>query len=187
MWFTETPWPPIFICLAGIILLAAAWYRQRRGWQLLAILGLAAACVAIFAFERWYVTEEESPLEIVEASIPKLAEAVEEDDVETVLEFIAEDNERDRAAVKNGMASFRVRETIRITDVQVRYNDDRTAILSHFRANGDVEMKHNAAMHHRFSTRWRLTWEQRGENWRIVRIERLDPVTDKTMEINERR
>ena len=179
MWFTETPWPPIFISIAAMVLLLAAWYRNARNLYLLGAVGLGLACVAIYCFEKWYVTENETGVETVESHIPELAKAVEADNVDDVLRFFAEENEKDRKVVRSGLDWARINGSIRITDVQVRYNDDRSAILSHFRANGEASLKGNSSATRRFTTRWELTWKLIGDEWKIVHMERLDPMKKK--------
>jgi ketosteroid isomerase-like protein len=178
MWFTENPWPPIFIGVAAALLLLSAWTRTGRRWCLVVALALGAACVGVFFFERWYVTE----LEEVDAELPKLLAAVEADDVDRVLAFIDEDATKWRGAVQLGMSQFRIQGGIRLTDRQPRYGPDRSTVITHFRANGTAELKSGGASRH-VPTRWDLTWKKSGGRWKIIHIQRLHPTNDEKMDL----
>ncbi len=67
----------------GNPVVAVPLVRTGRKWCVYAAIVLGVACVGIYFFERWYVTE----LEVVEAEVPKLVAAVEADDVDAVLAF----------------------------------------------------------------------------------------------------
>jgi ketosteroid isomerase-like protein len=179
MWFTETPWPPIFIGIAAMLLLLSAWARKGGNWRLYVAIGLGAACVGVFFFERWYVTE----LEKVEAEVPKLVAAVEADDVDRVLAFISEDATVIRAAVRYGMNNYTIGKSIRLTDLHARYGADKSTVITHFRANGTGTQKSAAGVSQPMPTRWELTWKKSGDRWKIVEIQRLHPTTDEKMQL----
>lgn len=178
MWFTETPWPPVIIGVALTILLVAKWRQNGRQWLLYSAGLCLAACAGIIIFERWYVT----PTEQVEQHVHALVAAVETDDAEAALSFFAEENREERSAVERGMARVRVKGTVNVKDVEVSYNPPRTAIVSHFRANGVLETKQERYSRS-FATRWKLTWKTIGNQWRIVAIQRLHPVTGEPIEL----
>lgn len=182
MWFTETPWPPIFIGIAGMVLLGAAWLQNARKLYLGGFVALGLACLAIYGFERWYVTEPEK----VEQRVYDLAAAVEEDDVDGVLQFIAEDQSALRNKVRVGMSQFRVDGGLRVTDVDAHFNDERTAIISRLRANGTVASKLNSAASRHVATMWEFTWKKEGDQWRIVKIQRLDPLKEEPIDMFSR-
>lgn len=177
-WFTETAWPPIFICLAAAALALLAWGNGQRRKMLLVAIVFVLACPILFAFEKYHVTEPEK----VEQQVHELVSAVESDDVEEVLSFFSEESRGLRFAVKNGMSQVRVEGGVRITDLQVRYGDDKSEINSHFRANGEAARKTGSARG-RFTTRWEVTWKQSNGRWRITSLKRLDPIDGKVIDL----
>lgn len=181
MWFTETPWPPIFIGIAAALLLLSAWARTGRRWCLYAAIAFGVACVGVLFFERWYVTE----LEEVEAEVPQLVAAVEADDVDKVLSFLAEDEPGVRGAVQLGMSRYRIKDSIRLTDVQVRYDGDPSMVITHFRATGTIVQKSGSNVSQRIPTRWELTWRKSGGKWKVKKIQRLNFMTGKKMQLFE--
>lgn len=182
MWFTETPWPPIFICIAGMVLLGAAWRQNARKLYLFGFTGLGVACLAIFGFERWYVTEPER----VEGRVHELADAVEADDVERVLAFFSKDELALRNKIRLGMSRFRIEGGLRITDMDARYNDDKTSVVCRFRANGVAAVKSDATASRHVSTMWEFTWKREGDDWWIAKLQRLDPRTEKPIPLTSR-
>lgn len=174
MWFTETPWPPIFICIAALILVAAAWLRNGKPIFLYATIGLAVACVGIYFFEQWYVTEPEE----VEQAVVELAKAVEADDADRTVGFIS--NLAWQIAVRSAMLNYKIEGGIRITDVQAKYAADGKSVVSRFRANGMGVQKSDNANHH-IPTMWELTWQKESGKWRITDIQRLDPLNGEKM------
>lgn len=171
-WFTETPWPPIFICLAAAALAFLAWGNGRRRKMLGVGLAFVLCCPLLYAFERYHVT----PPELVEQRLHELVDAVEADDVDKVLTYFAADNRGDRLLAKQGMGQVRIEGGVRVTDVQVRYAEgNRTTIVSHFRANGIGAWK-SAGGSGRFATRWEISWKQSDGEWRIVKLQRIDPI-----------
>ena len=178
MWFTETPWPPIFIGIAAILLLLSAWTRLGKAWCLIAAIVLGAACVGIFFLERVLVTD----LEVVEAEVPKLLAAVEADDVERVVAFIHRDHSKWRVALEAALSQYRIEKNVRLTDLQTRYAANGVDVITHFRANGVGVRRSDSASHH-IPTRWELTWKKIGEAWKIVHIQRLHPLKDEKIEI----
>lgn len=189
IWFLETPWPPILICLAGAALLLLGWRQNRKRALLWAAVALLLACPAIYVVERLVVTGPEE----VEERLQELARAVEAGDVDRTLAFFGEEQdgvdetERSRlsaarTAVSLGMTQVRVRGPIRISDVHARFNEDRSAVLCDFRAAADVEVT-QTGYRGRLPTRWELTWRKVGGQWRITNLRRLDPMTDKEIDI----
>ncbi len=176
MWFTETPWPPIFLCGAMAVLSLAVWRRSGRAVFLYAVIGLGIACIGIYAFEQWYVTEPEE----VEKEVFALALAVEADDVDRTVGFISADRLLLRIAVRGGMSQVRIEDGIRVTDVQAAYTEDGKSVVSRFRANGRVTQKGGDAGQHA-STMWELTWQKRDGKWQITGIQRLDPLNGDKM------
>jgi len=180
MWFVETPWPPIAICVAGSIGLFFYWtYSQKHKIYLLASLGMIVAAVGIFFIERQIVTERE----LIEDSLLGMTSAFKEGDVEKTLTFISHDAENLlRARVGGAMLLYRIDGYLRISDISVRNEEDKT-MISRFRASGFIS-KRIGAGGSRFSTLWEFRWKKNEtENrWQIVSIQRFHPISEEEME-----
>lgn len=178
MWFTETPWPPIFLLLSAAVVLAVAWTRNGRG----AFAAGAVACLLLagvaFVAERLIVT----PAEEVEALVYDLRDAVVRDDVEGTLAFFSPAALKEQLLVRTAMALGRPTADLRITDLTVETGGDDTLAESVFRANGTVEGRHVGGSHH-VATRWRLNWRREADAWRIIELNRLDPINGDPIEI----
>jgi ketosteroid isomerase-like protein len=172
MWFTETPWPPIFICSVIAVILFAAWYATQRGIHLVGIAGLVLIGVVIYFVEASIVTKAER----VEAAVIALAEAYQQGNLDASLEHISPDYVLLRGAVETTMAAYEVSDDLRLTDLSVRFTADDTKAISHFRANATISGPGVAGQTRR-PTRWELIWQLEANTWKVIKARSLDPLT----------
>jgi hypothetical protein len=171
MWFTETPWPPFFICSVVAAAFFAQWYLHRRPRQLYIALGCLALGGLVILVERLIVTESER----VENNVYALAHAFETGDGARCAEFFSGQDEADRTLVKGVAGSVHVVGSIRITDLSVQMSSAESRATSTFRASATVNF---AGREQRGYTKWELTWQREANEWRIIRIRRLHFVGD---------
>ena len=172
MWFTENPWPPILILAVAALGLFFVWTNTRKGMYLAAAITMIVAQVAVYFVERSIVTRAEE----IEAAVGELAEAVVAGDVERTLQYISKRRPALRSVVTMALQGYDVQDDLRITDVQVDTFAADSQGHSHFRANGTVAFRGGGIVQ-RGTTRWRLTWRWEEGRWRIIRIERLHPIS----------
>ena len=172
MWFTETPWPPILICSVIAILFAVVWYAKQRAVFLLGVPVMLVCGVAIYFVEQSIVTEAE----LVEAAVLDLAETVERGDTEETLSFISANATALRLVIGTALTLVTVEDDLRITDLNVTMMAQNSRAKSHFRANGSFTHRSLGATSNR-PTRWELTWQREGGEWKIVKVDMLDPIT----------
>ncbi len=168
MWFTETPWPPIVICSVVAAIFFGLWQTGGRTMYFNIGVGLLLIAVAFFFVEKGIVTDGEK----VEAAVHGLADAVEQDDLEAALAHISQNADLERGLVKTGLDLIDVEGTLRVSDLQVELFSENSRARSHFRANGTIRY---AGEPHYTPTRWMLTWQREGGDWKVTRIERLSP------------
>ena len=137
MWFIDTPWPPILICVVMGVILFLVWSSNKRGMFLLGAAGMVVAAVMIFFIERLIITEAER----IEANVYALADAVKADDVERTLSFFSERVGSGRAKIATAMSLYDISDDMRITDLQVEVTAANSIGTSHFRANGTITGK----------------------------------------------
>ena len=171
MWFTETPWPPILICLAIGAFLVYRFSVTQRSVFLGAALAMVGLMVGIFFIEQAVVTESEQ----IEAKVYLLADAVRQDDIEGTLSFLSPREDKLRARISVPLTLYDVGDDMRITDLHVRMEAEDSIGISHFRANGTITGK-ASNLGGRGATRWELTWRRVEDDWKITRIVRLHPI-----------
>lgn len=179
MWFTENAWPPMLIAGLVALIFIAMWNGNRRGIYLV----IAAICLAmiggIYAMERAIVTQGE----LLQKDVVQLCEQFRQRDPKVVDHF-SENAGVFRAAALAAMALVEVKSEIRTTDFQTTFTNENSRANVHFRANGEFSTMGFSGPH---PLRAILTYQKEGSDWKIVDVQRLDPINGKKMEIMEPR
>ncbi|HET6328982.1 MAG TPA: nuclear transport factor 2 family protein [Planctomycetaceae bacterium] len=166
MWFTETPWPPFLICSVVAAAFFAQWYLQRQPKQLYIALVVLALGGLVIVVERLIVTESER----VENNVYALAHAFESGDAARCGEFFSPHDEQDKAIVQGAARTVHIVGSIRVTDLSVQLTSAESRATSTFRASATANF--NSQEIHG-ATRWELSWQREGGEWKIIRIRRL--------------
>ena len=178
MWFTETPWPPIIALAALATGFAGAFISTQRTKFIVPILLLAALAVVVYVVEQQVVTERER----VEQSIYDVTAAFQRQDVPATLGHFSEQALLLRGMAMGALATIRAQEDLRITDVSIEMTNADSRARAHFRANGTFDVTGYGPVGHQ-PTRWNVDWQKEGGQWRIIDVERLDPITGESMNI----
>lgn len=171
MWFTETPWPPFLICSVLAAVFFARWYVHRGPRQLQLAIGFLALGGVVIVVERLIVTESER----VENNVYELARAFEAGDAPRCVDFFSLHDSQDRALVERAITSAHIVGHIRVTDVSVQMSSAESRATTTFRASATVNYE---GRQQHGATRWELTWQREGGEWKITRIRRLHFVGD---------
>lgn len=171
-WFTETPWPPMFVLSALAIVSGSMWIRGRKPRFLIGTLMCGAGIIATFVAERWIVSDRER----IEAAILDMAGAFERRDEDAVLSRISARQDDLRQLVEWGFDTVASVENLHITDVSVGLTSHGSRATSRFRGNGRFHVVGYGDVGHK-ATRWELTWQREGAEWKIIHIRRLNPIT----------
>lgn len=174
MWFTETPWPPIFVFGVMAAVLVAVWSAQKRAWPLMGAVALVVLCVLTFVFERFYITDAER----VEENILGVAHAFQRKDLEKTLSYFSLQADSLRANVENAMLFVTVENDLDVKDMSVSLVSAGSQAVSRFRANATVSVKGFGNVGFKPS-RFEVTWRREGGDWKIVQVDRLDILQDK--------
>lgn len=178
MWFTETPWPPIFILLVVCCFLVAAWQGSKRAIYLVWVVALLAACAGIYFIEEVTVTESER----VERNVHDLVHAFQRKDKQATINFFSQQVPEYRAILEKAMDIVDIKGDVDVKDVNVLVVSENTQAISHFRANATISIRGLLQDSHQPS-RWELTWQKEAGEWKIVGVQRLNPVTGEKMGI----
>ncbi len=86
----------------------------------------------------------------------------------------------ERMLVEFALNVVTVEQPLSIKDVQVTLQNEDSIAISTFRANGTVAIRGRSAGHH--PSQWRVTWRLEGGEWKITRIEELDPLRSEPLD-----
>ncbi len=136
-----------------------------------------AAIAGTYIAERLIISDRER----IEATVFDMAAAFDHRDENGVLSRISPRQDELRQLVKWGFATVTDVDNLRITDVSAEMLSQGSRARCHFRANGRFEVIGFGDIGHQ-ATRWELTWQREGGEWKIIRIRRLDPITGEEMD-----
>lgn len=170
MWFTETAIPPMVICSAIAAILFILWYQRRLGKFLIGSLLMVLVTVGFYVLEQSIVT----PRERVEADLYQLIDAFQKKEQETTLSYISPRANQLQDMVKLALTLVTLNDDLRITDVSTQMKSEDSVAIIHFRANGTAMY---GGVSGKQPTRWELTWQKMGGEWKVTAATRLNPIT----------
>jgi hypothetical protein len=175
MWFTENPWPPMFLCAVGAVVCLIVWYQRQQPRFLAGAGALVLLAAGIWVIERAIVTERERVRENVFA----VTSSFQRRDLDGTLDYISQQAPDLRRLVVYGYNVAQVEDDMRVTDVQVEMTAQETRATTRFRVNATVTGHPEGGMNfsHRQPTRWEAKWQQEAGEWRMFDIQQLDPIT----------
>lgn len=180
-WFTETAWPPIMLLATAGGAGVALFYTTQRVKYLLALIPLILLGPVIYAYERRTVTERER----VEQSVFEVTSAFQRQDRPEVLRYIGRQEATLQRVATWAMDTIQPDGPLNVTDVSVAMHNNDSRAASHLRVNGQISVIGMGKVGH-CSSRWELTWQKEGGEWRIIGIQRLDPISGEPMQIDAR-
>ncbi|MBX3439452.1 MAG: hypothetical protein KF861_18330 [Planctomycetaceae bacterium] len=138
----------------------------------------AAGIIATYAVEQLIVTDRER----IEAALHEMAAAFERRDRDAVLSSISPQQDELRTMVSRAFETVTAVDHLHLTDVSVDVTSQGTRATSHFRANGRFQIALYGDIGHR-ATRWSFSWQREAGEWRIHRIQRLNPITGEAIDL----
>lgn len=164
-------WPLFFLFLILGAALLAQWLLQRGRRQIIAASIFLSAAAAVVIADHFIITETKR----VQANIYDLAKAVQAANVERCLTFFSENDKPDRQLVSQAASMVEIQGPIHISDLSVNMSSTESRAVSTFRATADVKYQNQT---NRYPTRWELTWQREGNDWKIIRLRRLQLIGD---------
>jgi len=175
MWITETAIPPMVICSIVAVILFMQWYQRRQSKYLAGSIVMVGLLIGFYFLELSIVTTREK----VEADLYGLVNAFQNNEVETTMNYISPRALPLRTLVQTALALVTIEGELRITDVQTELRSDDSIATTHFRANGAASF---GGISGRTPTRWELTWQQIGGEWKVTKATRLNPITGEQLQ-----
>ena len=188
MWFTEDAWSPIILCTVIAAIFVIAFMTTQRARYLAALPLLLLAAITIYFAEQAIVTDREQVDKNLRDLISTFVEESHQFGVGSkevpeqvrCQSFFAANNLTDRARVVAALMVVHVGDDIRITDVKIQLTNQDTMAVTHFRANATVTAGSFSGHH---PSRWELTWQKQGGEWKITRTRMLNPVSGEEQRI----
>jgi hypothetical protein len=179
MWFTEDPVAPCAVFLAaGLFVLLVA--RPGNPWRTAFLGGLLIVCgLLAFVVDALVVT----PRETIELRIRQLCDDFRHRRAGTI-DYFSNTAPELKVAVASAMLLVTVESEPSLTDFQIRFTNQGSRATSHFRANAVISVKGHGNVGHQPS-RFLLTWIREGNEWKIVKVQRLHPVQDRELGLLE--
>ena len=179
MWFTENPWPPMLLAGLASLVCFGLWNSDRRNLYLVSAFVLLGIVGAVYAVERAIVTDGEK----LQSEIAQLCDQFRKRDPATLDHFSATATDL-KALCKTAMETVEIRDDLRLTDFHTRFTGQNSRASVHFRANATISVM-GFSGHHPF--RCILDFQKEGGAWKIVDVQRLDPIKGDKIGIMEKR
>ena len=187
MWFTEDAWSPIILCVVIAAIFFIAYVQTQREKFLYPIGLVVLAAITIFFVEQVIVTDLEKIEERLKALVTTFVEESQSTNNGIIptnvrcFDFFAEANTIDRDRVAKAIAVVSVEDDLRVPSIETTLSDSDSRAVTDFRANGTVSTEVAGGRH--FATRWQMTWQKIGGEWKITETRMLDVVSGDPMTI----
>ena len=168
MWFTENPWPPMLLAGLGALVCFGLWNSGRRNLYFVLALVFMAMTGGIYAVERVIVTDGEK----LQGEVAQLCDQFRHRDPATLDHFSTTAPEL-RVLCKTAMEMVEIRDDLHLTDFRSTLSGENSRASVHFRANATVSVM-SFSGHHTF--RCVLGFRKEGGAWKIIDLQRLDPI-----------
>lgn len=174
MWFTENAWQPMLLfILIGMACGIFGYQRLQKRYAVLMATCLLLA-VATWFIERAIVTERER----VHTAVVDIVTAFQQRDLERTLDRVSKRAQDLKFLIGHAYNIVKIRDDMRLTDIQVTLSNQKTRAKTLFRVNATLEAR-NASF--REPTRWEATWQIEENEWRMIDIRQLDPISGNVM------
>lgn len=173
MWFTDNAWQPML--LFGILAMFAAltWYRQQKLVYLVLVFVCLTASVLTWFVEQSIIT----PQERVHDAVVDITHAFQERDLPRTLAHVSARGDDLKALITLFIDQVKIEE-MRLTDIQVELTSGGTRAVSRFRLNAKFSLYGYSS---REPTRWESRWQLEENEWKLIDVMRLDPLTGDVM------
>jgi hypothetical protein len=168
MWFTENPWPPMLLAGLGSLVCFGLWNSDRRNIYFILGLLLLAMTGVIYVVERAIVTEGEK----LQLQVALLCDQFRKRDMAALDHFSSTAPEL-KATCTAAMHSVEIGNDLRLTDFSTKFMSQNSQANVHFRANATITVLGTSKF---YPFRGLLTFRKEGGAWKIVDVQRLDPI-----------
>ena len=179
MWFTENPWPPMLVSAIAALTCLGIWNNDQRKQYFLLACAFLAMTGGIYAVERAIVTEGER----LQDSVVELSQQFRQRDLKA-LDHFSDSVPEWKSVCQTAMNSVEIRDDLRLFSFDTTITNHNSRAKVHFRATATISAMGVTAHH---PLRCILTFQKEGGLWKIIDVERLDPIKGDKMEVMDNR
>lgn len=177
MWFLEDAMTPgVLFGTAGLAVILAGLNSGRKATLFIGVM-LALVAGSAFVIDQAVVTEPEK----IDLLVRSLCDDFRHKRAGT-LDYFSRSEPGLKAAALAAQSLVTINEGPRITDVKIQVTNQGTRATSHFRANASISVAGYGDVGYQPS-RFVLTWLRESDGWKIVKVQRFDPIQDKELEL----
>ncbi len=184
MWLIENPWPIVMICvvvaLGGVFL----WSRNKQAKYLLLAGGMLLLTGAAFLVDAAVLTESEQ----IDLQVRDLCYAFQRGEVDKATGYFSDTAPELKQIVREASSMVRVGNDLVVSDINVKTIGSPPHYASRFRAKATVFLKSGGGEQNggHQPSQWELIWKHEAAGWRIVKLSRLNPINQQTMQVFDR-
>lgn len=181
MWFTEDALTPCAVfSAAGLFAVLVGWQSRRVRTGLFGFLMILVG-VSAFSIDALVVT----PREEIENRVRRLCDDFRNKRLGT-LDYFSTTAPELKVAASAALALVTVESDPTLTDFQIQFTNEGSRATSRFRANANVSVAGYGHVGHQPS-RFILTWAREGNDWKIIKVQRMHPVQDRELGLLDQR
>ena len=161
----ENPLPIVFFGVIAEAILGAALVSTRRGILLVAMAVVLLVTLAGLALEYWVVTERER----VEATLDGIVAALESNDLDEALQYVAPDANFTRARARFAMTAIEITDA-KIHSLQITINELTSPPTAEANFHGVVYYRDRTGMnpYEYYSSPFGVELRKEGDRWLIT-------------------
>lgn len=179
MWFTENPWPPMILAGLGALICYGLWNNDRRNLYFILTFVFLAMTGIIYAVERAIVTDGEK----LHQEVVVLCDQFRKRDPATLSHFSATASDL-KALCQTAMDTVEIGDDLRLTDFNTKLTNQNSRASVHFRANATISV---SGFRQHYPFRCILGFQKEAGDWKIVDVQRLDPIKGDQIGVMDKR
>jgi len=172
---TENPWPLIILLFVVAVGLGIAWSRRQQPQFLIGIGLCLLLSIGVWVLDRSVVTTREALAD----NVVQMTKAFQERDLDRTISYVSPHARALRMLIGTAYNILEIRDDMRVTDIQVEMKGQETRAVTRFRVNATFipHIPGYPEAQNRVATRWEAKWQLEGDQWRMIDIIELNPIT----------
>ena len=170
-WLTDNPIPLFILGLLAQVILGLILWQTGRGWVMIVMAALGIGSLAVLTYEIVHV----SPTEQIAATLDEIAAALESNDPNQVLAFVAPDATRVRSDAAAQLKRVRITEAFVAGDLQVTFDPppepDKPIATASFIARIKAKFLKDSSPYEQLAQRFKIYFRQQDGKWLVTNYE----------------
>lgn len=176
-WITENPFPLLLIFGLLALALFAAWGNSKKPGYFFTGVGMMALAIVALLTEQVIVT----PGEEVEARTSQLCREFQRKDPH-IFTMISAQSPELKTLIETGFKVVQVSDDLHIDHMETRTIESGNRVVIRFRIRATMTIEHLGNVGSRTGL-FELVWVREAGDWKLLRVNRLNPVTNDPIEV----